>query len=115
MTPTHQLPVGAHGKGGDRNVVIPYRPDGCSTGQVPEPDGAVPTGGGQRLSIGAESDGTHAIAMPPDGQVRHPPLLAPDTHLPAVTARRDVAPIGADSHRKDRVEGFGESHIMQHG
>ena len=53
--------------------------------------------------------------MPPDGQVRHPSLLAPDTHLSAVTARREVAPIGADGNRKDRVEGFGEGHLVQHG
>ena len=53
--------------------------------------------------------------MPPDGQVRHPALLAPDPHLPAVTARRDVAPIGADGNRKDRVKGFGEDCILQHG
>src|SRR5436309_9765540 len=115
ITPAHQLAGGTHGKGGDWNVVILYRPDGCSAGQIPEPDGAVPTGGGQRFSIGAEGDGTHAIAMPPDGQVCHPALLAPDPHLPAVTARGDVAPNGADGHRKDRVEGFGEGHLVQHG
>ena len=34
-TPAHQLAVGAHGEGGDRNVLIPYRPDGGPTGQVP--------------------------------------------------------------------------------
>ncbi len=34
-TPANQLPVGTHGKGGDRNVLIPYRPDGGSTGQIP--------------------------------------------------------------------------------
>src|SRR5947209_8395879 len=34
-TPANQLPVGAHGKGGDRNVLIPYCPDGCPTGQFP--------------------------------------------------------------------------------
>src|SRR2546421_2229589 len=53
--------------------------------------------------------------MAPDGQVRHPSLLAPDTHLPAVTARREVAPIRADGNRKDRVEGFGEDHLVQYG
>ena len=52
--------------------------------------------------------------MPPDGQVRHPSLLVPDTHLPAVTARREVAPIGARGHRKDRVEGLGEGHLVQY-
>src|SRR5947209_3353719 len=112
-TPAHQLAVGAHGKGGDRNVLIPYRPDGGSTGQGPESDGTVPTGSSQRLSIGAEGDGTHAIGMPPDGQVRYSSLDEPDPHLPAVTARRDVAPIGADGHRKHRVEGFGEGPLVE--
>src|SRR3989442_8232766 len=35
ITTTHQLPVGAKGNECDRNVVIPYRPDGRSTVQVP--------------------------------------------------------------------------------
>jgi len=90
VAPTDQLPVGPDGKGSDRNVLILSRPDGRSTGHIPEPDGAVPTGGGQSLSIGTEGDGSHAIGMAPYGQVRHAALLAPDMHLPAVAACGNV-------------------------
>ena len=94
-------------------MLILSRPDGRSTGHIPEPDGAVPTGGGQRLSIGTEGDGTHAIGMAPHGQVRHPTLLVPDAYLPASTAHCDVAPIGADRHGHDRIESFGEDRVLQ--
>src|SRR5450631_13780 len=52
--------------------------------------------------------------MASDGQVYHLAFLAPDTHLSAITTSREVAPIGADCHRKDSVEGFGEDYFMQH-
>src|SRR5690348_17669895 len=51
--------------------------------------------------------------MAPHGQVRHHPLLAPDPHLPAVTASSDVAPIGTDGDGEDGIECLGEDHLAQ--
>ena len=50
--------------------------------------------------------------MSPHGQVQDPALLAPGAHLPTGTARRDGAPIGVDRNGKNRVEGFGEDHLV---
>src|SRR5450432_3125018 len=53
IAPTHQFSVGADGQGGDQNVLIATRPDGRSTGHIPELDDAIPTGGGECVSVRA--------------------------------------------------------------
>src|SRR5450432_3668518 len=93
VAPTDQLSVGPNGKGSERNVLILSRPDGSSTGHIPEPDGAIPTSGGQRVSSGTEGDASHAIGMALDGQVRHVVLPMPDMHLSAAAACGHVVPI----------------------
>src|SRR5260370_7268526 len=88
------------GKGQAFDVVgEPARPEQGPALYVPQLDGTIPAPSSQRVSIRAEGEGAHRVAMRLPGQVKEPPSLLPHPSFPPPPPPTPALPISADDHR----------------
>src|SRR5260370_17653724 len=102
------------GKGQAFDVVgEPARPEQGPALYVPQLDGTIPAPSSQRVSIRAEGEGAHRVAMRLPGQVQEPPSLLPHACFPPPSARSPVLPIAADGHRPGDIKGLVQDRLTQ--